>query len=73
MKPGTIVTVGPAYRMGGQYVADGTEGVYTVLRPMADARGDYYLTCGAVSVAGLSEADWDVIVNEARITVEVMS
>ena len=64
---GTIVTVGPAYRMGGQYVPDGMEGMYTVLRPMADGQGDYYLIRGAVRLAGLGEGDWDAIVNESRL------
>src|SRR3990167_2877417 len=67
---GTVVVVGPAYRMGGFYVPDGWEGTYTVIRRLPDSRvgmssDDYYLARGIVPVEG---AEWDVIVNRSRLT-----
>lgn len=58
--PGDVVTVGPAYRMGGSYVHDGCEGTYYVLSRIGDSP-DYKL-------ARNPGDSWDVIVYASRLT-----
>lgn len=64
---GELVTVGPAYRMGGAFVPDGFEGEYTVV---GVAGHDYKLVRGDHRHDALALADdglWDACINEARI------
>lgn len=62
--PGSIVKVGPAYRMGGTYEADGWEGVFTVIRRCSDGP-DYYVARGRHQ--DLNGLDWDGIVHASRL------
>lgn len=64
--PGAIVTVGPAYRMGGTYENDGWEGTYTVIRRCGPPGSpDYYLRRGVHT--DLDHSDWHGIVHAARL------
>lgn len=69
-KPGDLVHVGPGYRMGGTYQADGTEGLYWVIDMMPD-KADYYLArhhSGHPCPPTGRENDWDYIVHTSRIS-----
>ena len=67
IEPGTIVTVGPAYRGAGHYAPDGDEGAYTVLSAMVGPGEDYYLARGDRR-ADLEGTRWELIVHRSRLT-----
>ena len=64
-KVGAVVRVGKAYVGAGQYQANGSEGLYTVVGVLPP--GDYYLARGDIS-HDPQKAFWDVIMHETRIT-----
>lgn len=59
-EPGDRVTVGPGYRAGGLYAADGCEGNYTVVK--AIGRNDYKVSRGD------AVGSWDLMVCASRLT-----
>ena len=65
---GDIVEIGPAYRIGGSYYYDGSEGIYTVLGELASPYGapDYYLARGEIS--NPNKNDWELIVHPSRLS-----
>jgi hypothetical protein len=65
--PGDKVKVGPAFRQGGRYFADGAEGLYTVL---CREPGDFYfLIKGDIfDLDGWHEEDVDASIYVSRIT-----
>lgn len=68
-RPGDLVRVGPAYRMGGYYVDDGDEGIYTVCRRIGES-SDYKLVRGEwsfLSDVDLEDLQWEVIVHASRL------
>lgn len=69
-EPGELVTVGPAYEMGGTYRHDGCGAgrTFRVIRELPASAGsgrDYYLT--ADLHPDVSESDWDLIVHPSRL------
>lgn len=66
LKPGDVVRVGPAYRGGNRYEADGCEGEYTVQRALPP--GDYYLVKGLFDVEDVEHVHWDLICHASRLT-----
>ena len=71
-KVGDRVTVGPAYRMGGTYELDGSEGRYSIVKVLSNAtgRGNDYKVARHVQGAWerLTEADYDYIVYSSRLS-----
>lgn len=63
---GAEVFVGLAYRMGGSYANDGSEGRYTVLSRIAGT-SDYRLARAGNTTPGIPGYDWDIIVNASRL------
>jgi len=63
-KAGDKVTIGPAFRMGGQYTSDGCEGNYTVFHKL-DSMGDYILIRGDEVIEG---EEGDLMVHASRMT-----
>lgn len=61
---GSLVRLGPAYRMGGYYEPDGNEGIYTVVGELS--RGDFYLVKGHAPEAAMF--DFDLICKYTRLS-----
>lgn len=69
---GDIVEVGPAYRMGGTYERDGSEGFYLVSSVSKyGGVGIAYLTPGVVPAYAPDERDDDLYISQTRCTVRL--
>jgi len=66
-QPGDRVTVGPSYRMGGTYSADGCEGDYVVISRLGSG-SDYKVARGNNPNDCQDSWGYDYIVTAARLT-----
>lgn len=63
---GQVVEVTQAYQGAGHFAPDGCEGLYVILRRMADGP-DYYLARYQEGMQTPPESEWELICHESRL------